>query len=66
MGQAVAAGELPASIDLNALARFVQTVQSGMSILARDGVSRAELEAVTQVAMMGWDARIRIGSKVGA
>lgn len=41
-----------------ALARFVQTVQSGMSILARDGVGRAELEAVAALAMLGWDARL--------
>ena len=58
-GQAVAEGEIPASVDVHALARFVQTVQSGMSILARDGAGRAELEAVAQVAMLGWDARIR-------
>lgn len=50
-------GEVPASVDVDALARFVQTVQSGMSILARDGASRAELEAVAQIAMLGWDAR---------
>ncbi len=56
--QAVVDGEVPASVDLHALARFVQTVQSGMSILARDGASRAELEDVAQVAMMGWDARV--------
>lgn len=56
--RAVADGEVPASVDLHALARFVQTVQSGMSILARDGASRAELEDVAQVAMMGWDARV--------
>lgn len=56
--RAVADGEVPTSVDLNALARFVQTVQSGMSILARDGASRAELEDVAQVAMMGWDARV--------
>jgi AcrR family transcriptional regulator len=56
--RAVADGEVPATVDLNALARFVQTVQSGMSILARDGASRAELEDVAQVAMMGWDARV--------
>lgn len=55
--EAVADGEVPASVDIRALARFVQTVQSGMSILARDGVGRAELEAVAQMAMMGWDAR---------
>jgi AcrR family transcriptional regulator len=57
LGRAVAADEIPASVDVHALARFVQTVQNGMSILARDGASRAELEAVAQVAMLGWDAR---------
>ena len=56
VNQAVAAGEIPAKVDVHALARFVQTVQSGMSILARDGASRAELESVAQVAMLGWDA----------
>lgn len=55
--RAVTDGEVPASVDLHALARFVQTVQSGMSILARDGVGCAELEAVAQIAMLGWDAR---------
>jgi len=57
LDQAVADGEIPTSVDVHALARFVQTVQNGMSILARDGASRAELEAVAQVAMLGWDAR---------
>lgn len=52
-------GEIPASVDLDALARFVQTIQNGMSILARDGVGRAELEGVAEVAMLGWDARTR-------
>ena len=41
LNQAVAEGEIPASADVHALARFVQTVQNGMSILARDGASRA-------------------------
>jgi len=51
-------GEIPGSVDLDALARFVQTLQNGMSILARDGVGRAELEGVAEVAMLGWDARV--------
>ena len=55
--KAVREGELPSVLDLHALARFVQSVQSGMSILARDGASRADLEAVAQIAMLGWDAR---------
>ena len=56
--QAVADGELPASADADALARFVLTVQSGMSILARDGASSAELEDAARIAMMGWDASV--------
>lgn len=54
----VVEGEIPAEADLDALARFVQTVQSGMSILARDGAGRTELEGVAEVAMLGWDARV--------
>lgn len=57
--RAVADGEVPASTDVHSLARFVQTVQNGMSILARDGASRAELEAVSELALVGWDARTR-------
>lgn len=29
-----------------------------MSILARDGVGRADLETVASLAMSGWDARV--------
>ncbi|WP_291877239.1 TetR/AcrR family transcriptional regulator [Caulobacter sp.] len=57
LDQGVEAGELPAATDVHALARFVQTVQSGMSILARDGATRAELEAVARIAMRSFDAR---------
>lgn len=53
--RAVAEGELPPSTDVHARARFVQTVQSGMSLLARDGATRAELEAVAQQALQSWD-----------
>lgn len=56
--RAIDEGELPATIDVHALARFMQTVQGGMSILARDGAARAELEAVAQVALLGFDARV--------
>ena len=50
-------GELASSLDAKDLARYVQVVQSGMSVLARDGISRRDLESVAQVAMLGWDAR---------
>lgn len=57
LDEAVAAGELTPSVDVHALARFVQTVQNGMSILARDGASSEELREVAEVAMLSWDAR---------
>lgn len=59
LNRAVTEGELSASTDTDALARFVQAVQNGMSILARDGASRSELEATAQIAMLGWDVRIQ-------
>ncbi len=55
---AVATGELAPGTDAAALARFVQTVLIGLSTMARDGASAAELEAVVEVAMSGWDARV--------
>lgn len=57
--RARAEGEIRARSDLHALARFVQAVLNGMSILARDGAPRAELESVARVAMAGWDATSR-------
>jgi AcrR family transcriptional regulator len=57
--RAAADGEIPEDTDLQALARYLQSVQSGMSILARDGASRSELEAVARVAMASWDATVR-------
>jgi AcrR family transcriptional regulator len=56
--KAVVDGEISASTDIHALARFVQTVQFGMSILARDGAQRSELEEVAKVALAGWDAHV--------
>lgn len=56
--RAATAGEIGGATDLHALARFVQTVQNGMSILARDGATRAELEAVARLAMTSWDATV--------
>nr|WP_314546021.1 helix-turn-helix domain-containing protein [uncultured Massilia sp.] len=57
--KAVQDGELPASLDLSQLARYVQTVQSGMAIRARDGASREELQSVARIAMGSWDVMVR-------
>jgi AcrR family transcriptional regulator len=51
----VADGDLEASPDrLDALARYYTTVVEGLSVQARDGASRAELEAVIACAMAAW------------
>jgi AcrR family transcriptional regulator len=59
--KAVIDGELPTSVDVSKLARFLQTVQSGMSIRARDGANRVELEGVAELAMLGWDGFVAAG-----
>lgn len=56
--KAVADGELPNSLDLVQLTRYVQTVQSGMAIRARDGATREELQSVAKIAMASWDAML--------
>ncbi|WP_029003465.1 TetR/AcrR family transcriptional regulator [Azorhizobium doebereinerae] len=56
LAQGVAAGEISTAADVPGLARFVLAVQGGMSLQARDGASRTELEAVARHAMQGWDA----------
>lgn len=61
--QGLAAGEISEAVDIHALARFIQTVQNGMSLLARDGASRAELEAVAETAMLAWDAQVNRKSR---
>lgn len=59
LARAQAEGEIPAAVDIHGLARFVQSVQNGMSLLARDGIASDELEAIVQTAMLGWDAKVR-------
>ena len=56
LGAAVATGEMSAHADLDAIARYYVTVQQGMSIQARDGASRRDLEAVAQAALAAWPA----------
>jgi AcrR family transcriptional regulator len=52
----VAEGDLAASADtLTAIARYYTTVMHGLSVQARDGASRAELEAVIGFSMAAWE-----------
>ncbi|RKK01451.1 TetR family transcriptional regulator [Pseudoroseomonas wenyumeiae] len=49
------AGDLPPGADIPAMARFYLGVQQGMSVQARDGASREELEQIARNALRAWD-----------
>ncbi|MBF6399506.1 TetR/AcrR family transcriptional regulator [Nocardia cyriacigeorgica] len=50
-------GELTArGVDIDGVARYFATIVQGLSIQARDGATRAELEDVVTGAMAGWPA----------
>lgn len=53
--RAVAEGDLPATADVEAITAYMVTVQHGLSIQARDGVSRETLLAIADCAMAGWE-----------
>ncbi len=63
LGKAVADGELPASCDPATIASFYVTVQQGMSIRARDGATRAELETVALAAMAAWNGLVQAADR---
>ncbi|GAA3304494.1 TetR/AcrR family transcriptional regulator [Dactylosporangium vinaceum] len=57
LARGVTDGDLTAApADLDALARYYTTVVQGLSIQARDGATRPELETVITCAMAAWDA----------
>lgn len=47
-------GDLPASTDARHLAAYVVSVWQGLSLLARDGANREDLEAAAAIAMASW------------
>lgn len=61
--KAVETGELPETLDIASVANFYATVQHGMSIFARDGASREQLQAVAAGAMTAWEGLTRTASK---
>ncbi|CAB3773870.1 TetR family transcriptional regulator [Burkholderia sp. MSh2] len=60
--QGVETGEISAHANLDAIARYYVTVQQGMSIQARDGASRRDLEAIALAALAAWPALVGTGS----
>jgi AcrR family transcriptional regulator len=57
VSRAIEEGELPSSADAGAMAKFYAAVLQGMSVQARDGATRAELERVAAMALALWPAR---------
>lgn len=56
LDQAVREGELPPGTDTSGAAAFYTAVLQGMSVQARDGAGRAELERIADRALAAWDA----------
>ncbi|MFJ4769859.1 TetR/AcrR family transcriptional regulator [Streptomyces uncialis] len=56
LDQGVRAGELAPGTDTAAAAAFYTAVLQGMSVQARDGAGRAELERIADRALAAWDA----------
>ncbi|GGT36203.1 TetR/AcrR family transcriptional regulator [Streptomyces purpureus] len=56
LDQGVRDGDLTEGADTAAVAAFYTTVVQGMSVQARDGATRADLERIAERAMAAWDA----------
>jgi AcrR family transcriptional regulator len=52
--RAIEEGDLPADSDPAALARYIMTVNQGMSVQAASGASRTELMQVAEIALKAW------------
>lgn len=59
--QGVTTGEISPRADLDAIARYFVTVQQGMSIQARDGASRRDLEGIARAALASWKSLLNAG-----
>jgi AcrR family transcriptional regulator len=67
LAQGVIDGDLtapPASLD--AIARYYATVVQGLSIQARDGATREDLEAVVACAMAAWETLTAVPAPIGS
>lgn len=61
LAQGQAAGDLPANLKIDQLAKYIASVMNGMSIQARDGASETELIALAETAL----AALPIGTATG-
>jgi AcrR family transcriptional regulator len=64
LARGVTDGDLTApAAELDAMARYYTTVVQGLSVQARDGASRADLESVITCAMAAWDTLTSASSR---
>jgi AcrR family transcriptional regulator len=59
----LADGDLPAGTPISEMASFYATVMQGVAVRARDGASRATLDAVANAAMAASDPLVRSGRR---
>lgn len=57
--EGIESGELPADTQPKPLAQFFAATVQGMSLQARDGASRADLEDIAELALRAWPASPR-------
>lgn len=60
--QGVAAGDLPATLDADTLARFIAAVLQGMSAQARDGAGHDVLDRIVDCALAAWDRLVELAA----
>jgi AcrR family transcriptional regulator len=63
LNDAVVAGELAATTDVDRLSRFYLGVYQGIAIQARDGATSAELKGVAETAMAAWPGKKANGKR---
>jgi AcrR family transcriptional regulator len=55
LARGVEDGDVPAGVDVDALAAYFNTVNEGLSIEARDGATREQLDRTIDCALAAWD-----------
>ncbi|MGH2945324.1 MAG: TetR/AcrR family transcriptional regulator [Solirubrobacteraceae bacterium] len=55
LARGVEEGDVPGSVDVDALAAYFNTLLEGLSIEARDGASREQLDRTIDCAMAAWE-----------
>jgi len=63
LAQGLQSGEIEQGVCVEAVARFLITVQQGMSIQARDGASREKLEEIARSTLIAWHALTKAESR---